>query len=348
MLNLKMALLRSEGKLKAAVSRLLHVLKLPPCHVFSMLSIEQEYQLVDKKVVASHPEIGRIGRAFSPLMVPNVPKELLRNYLRDVEVGALKLGIPLKIQQKVRTLFEKTPQAIEHNHLLMQLMQEMAKKYELTCLLHEKPFVNHHGSGKPCSWAIYTDTGQNLFDSKSPMFSWLMAALARAVAGHGALFWAAVASAGNDDRLVLPQAISFDWVDNAVQCKALGASMDATLLFIVMHASFADSLELILDEMGKEIPTPHPSVQGKKSYYAFQELLEKRTIRVLDGVLSGEDLRALYEAKVKEYVEIKERETEFFDTEEIQKVQARLSDLGWEAKGKVYCELINPKMDKLK
>lgn len=353
MSSLKMALLRSEGKLKAALSRLLHHFKAPPSHPFSMLSIEQDHQLVDQNVFSLHPELGRTGRLFFQVALPNIAKERLRCYLRDVEVAALKLGIPLKMQQVVKTIFEKTPLAIEHNHLLMQLMQQMGKKYELACLFHEKPFVDRAGSAKKCSWTIYTDQGENLLSDTSSLAPTLLQAFRQTIGDYGALLFAAVASAGNEERLFFPHTVSygqegfFTFAGGAIHTKALGASMDPTLFFTLLQATLAESLELFLDQMADPVEQKPPiyHIQEKKGYYALQPLTDKKTIRVLDGVLSREDLRAVYEGKIKEYVEAKERETEFFETPEIQKIKSQMADLGWEAKGKIYSDLITPKIE---
>ncbi len=223
-LDVKMPLMRAEDKLGKAVLRLLNLLDVKAQNVHSTLGCEQEYFLIPKEILETRPDFLVSGRTLFGAPPPK-GQELDDNYFRaipervssfmgDFEERAFELGIALKTrhcevapqQYEVAPLFEKGVQAVDHNVLLMQLMQKVALKHDLVCLLHEKPFDAINGSGKHCNWSLGTDTGINLLDPRllasDPMlFLSCITAVISAVYRHGDLLRTSIASAENDHRL---------------------------------------------------------------------------------------------------------------------------------------------------
>ncbi|MFM9143060.1 MAG: glutamine synthetase type III, partial [Bacteroidota bacterium] len=135
-------------------------------------------------------------------------------YMVDFENEAYRLGIPLKTrhnevapgQFECAPLFEEINLAVDHNQLLMDLMEKIAKSHGLTVLLHEKPFAGVNGSGKHNNWSLATNTGKNLLSpGKTPksnlMFLTFFVNAIKAFHDHADLIRASIASAGNDHRL---------------------------------------------------------------------------------------------------------------------------------------------------
>jgi glutamine synthetase len=223
-LDMKIPLLRSDAKINQAALRLLHFLDIEADRVYSTLGCEQEYFLIDRVFVALRPDLSIGGRTVLGAASPKgqeledhyfgAMKEKAIAFMNELEAEALSLGIPLKTrhcevapnQFEFAPLFERAVHAVDHNMLLMELMRKIAKRHQLTCLLHEKPFARINGSGKHCNWSLSTDRGLNLLDPtqephNSLLFLLVVAATLKAVHKHASLLRASIASAGNDHRL---------------------------------------------------------------------------------------------------------------------------------------------------
>lgn len=223
-LDTKIPLLRSDSKLNDAVLRLLKLTGIQADHINTTLGCEQEYFVIDRAWRNLRPDLVLGGRTVFGASAPKgqqlqdhyfgAVKDRILAFMRDFEVEALKLGIPVKTrhnevapaQHEVAPVFEQASLGIDHNILLMELMRQIAWKHDLACLLHEKPFHDINGSGKHCNWSISTDTGINLLDpSDTPEnnlhFIVLIAAILDAVHRHSGLLRASIASAANDFRL---------------------------------------------------------------------------------------------------------------------------------------------------
>jgi glutamine synthetase len=188
------------------------------------LGIEQEYFLVDEELYHQRPDLVFAGRT----LVGNMPAkgqqledhyfgsipERVYNYMTDFEREALKLGIPLKTrhnevapgQYECAPMFEEADIAIDHNSLLMDVMQSVAGRHQLKVIWHEKPFKGVNGSGKHNNWSIVTDTGVNLLSpGMSPQdnlqFLTFFINTIKAVHDHADLMRASIATAANDHRL---------------------------------------------------------------------------------------------------------------------------------------------------
>lgn len=223
-LDSKIPLLRSDKKIDQAALRLLKLTGIPANQVFSTLGCEREYFVIDRALRNLRPDLVLIGRTVFGAPSPKgqelqdhyfaTVKDRLLSFMREFEIEALKLAIPVKTrhnevapaQHEVAPVFEKASAAIDHNLLLMELMRKVAVKHGLACLLHEKPFAGLNGSGKHCNWSLQTDTGINLLDptdtpGNNLHFLILLTAILNAVQEHAALLRACVGSAANDYRL---------------------------------------------------------------------------------------------------------------------------------------------------
>jgi glutamine synthetase len=192
--------------------------------VVSNLGWEQEYFLMDADLYGARPDMLLTGRT---LMGHSSAKdqqmddhyfgaipERVAAFMKDLEIQALELGIPCKTrhnevapnQFELAPIFEETNLAVDHNMLLMSLMQKVARKHGFRCLLHEKPFKGINGSGKHNNWSLATDTGILLHGpGKTPMdnlrFITFVVETLMAVYRHNGLLKASIISATNAHRL---------------------------------------------------------------------------------------------------------------------------------------------------
>ena len=146
---------------------------------------EQEYFLVDKDVYLKRPDLIYTGRTLFGAMPPKgqeledhyfgVIKPRVQDFMNDLNEELWKLGILGKTehnevapaQHELAPIFSTTNIAADHNQLTMEIMQKVAKKHNMVCLLHEKPFKGVNGSGKHNNWSLSSDSGENLFDPGS-------------------------------------------------------------------------------------------------------------------------------------------------------------------------------------
>ena len=224
-LDHKIPLLRSMDALsKAAVSALELLGVEDAARVFTTTGCEQEYFLIDEQYYFERPDLVTTGRTLFGAKPPkghelddhyfgSIPERVLA-YMLEVELELAKLGVPIKTrhnevapnQFEVAPIFENSNVGSDHQMLTMQIMQNVARRYGLICLLHEKPFAGVNGSGKHNNWSMGTDTGLNLLDpgdtpSGNLQFLFFCAAVIQAVNKHQALLRASIASAGQDHRL---------------------------------------------------------------------------------------------------------------------------------------------------
>ncbi len=188
------------------------------------LGIEQEYFLVDEAFYQARPDLMLTGRTLlghapekgqqlEDHYFGTVPPRVL-SFMMDFEVESYKLGIPLKTrhnevapgQFECAPNFEEVNLAIDHNQLLMDVMERVAKRHGFEVLLHEKPFAGVNGSGKHNNWSLITNTGVNLLaPGKTPhtnlQFLTFFINTIKAVHTHADLLRASIASASNDHRL---------------------------------------------------------------------------------------------------------------------------------------------------
>ena len=192
--------------------------------VNASLGWEQEYFLIDTALAASRPDITLTGRTLlghSPAKgqqlddhyFGSIPSRVM-SYMRDLEHECMLLGIPVKTrhnevapnQYELAPIFEEANLAVDHNSLLMDVMEKVSQRHHFKVLFHEKPFAGINGSGKHNNWSLATDTGVNLLSpGKTPMknlqFLTFFVNTIKAVHDHEELLRSSIASAGNDHRL---------------------------------------------------------------------------------------------------------------------------------------------------
>lgn len=192
--------------------------------VNASLGWEQEYFLIDTALAISRPDINLTGRTLlghSPAKgqqlddhyFGSIPSRVM-SYMRDMEQECMLLGIPVKTrhnevapnQYELAPIFEEANLAVDHNSLLMDVMEKVAQRHNFRVLFHEKPFAGINGSGKHNNWSLATSTGVNLLSpGKTPMknlqFLTFFVNTIKAVHDYEELVRASIASASNDHRL---------------------------------------------------------------------------------------------------------------------------------------------------
>ncbi|MBQ1838002.1 MAG: glutamine synthetase III [Ruminococcus sp.] len=224
-LDKKTPLLRSMERLSAEAVKILHLLgKTDVTRVATTVGPEQEYFLIDKDLYDQRVDLKLCGRTLFGAPAPKgqeledhyfgAIKTRVAAYMRDLDEELWKLGVLAKTkhnevapsQHELAPIFSTSNIATDHNELTMEVMQKVAERHHLVCLLHEKPFKGVNGSGKHNNWSISTNTGENLLSpGKNPenntQFLLFLAAIVKAVDEYQDLLRITVASAGNDHRL---------------------------------------------------------------------------------------------------------------------------------------------------
>jgi glutamine synthetase len=223
-LDNKIPLLRALSAMDDAATEVCKYFDKNVKKVTATLGWEQEYFLIDKSLANSRPDLIMTGRTLlghtsakgqqlDDHYFGSIPTRAL-TYMRDLEQECMLLGIPVKTrhnevapnQFEFAPIFEETNLAVDHNCLLMDVMQKVAERHDLKVLLHEKPFKGVNGSGKHNNWSLATDTGVNLLSpSKTPMtnlqFLTFFINTIKAVNDYEALLRGSIATASNDHRL---------------------------------------------------------------------------------------------------------------------------------------------------
>lgn len=258
-LDYKVPLLKSLNMLDKAATSVCQFFNRDVTKVTPTLGIEQEYFLVDRALYFARPDLVMSGRTVfghGPARGQQLEDHYFGSisprvnaFMVDFEFEALKLGIPLRTrhnevapgQFECVPTFEEVNLAIDHNALLMDLMQRIAEKHSFKVLFHEKPFAGVNGSGKHNNWALSTDTGINLLAPTSKpkenlRFLTFLVNVIKAVHDHADLLRASIASAGNEHRLGANEA------PPAIVSVFLGTQLTRTLEDLV------DSGEIILEK----------------------------------------------------------------------------------------------------
>src|SRR3954454_22126586 len=224
-LDNKIPLLRSMDALSKSAVRALKLFGDEQSQrVFTTVGPEQEYFLIDEQYYYNRPDLVNTGRTLIGAKPPkghelddhyfgSIPERILA-YMLEVEQELAKLAVPIKTrhnevapnQYEVAPIFENSNVGSDHQQLTMQVMQSVARRYGLVCLLHEKPFAGVNGSGKHNNWSMGTDTGLNLLEPgdtphENISFLFFCSAVIAAVNRHQALLRASVANLGQDHRL---------------------------------------------------------------------------------------------------------------------------------------------------
>jgi len=282
-LDYKMPLLKALHAVDKAATYVCQYFDKDVNKVIATLGWEQEYFLVDKALFNARPDLMMTGRALvghppakgqqlEDHYFGSIP-ERAHAFMREFEFEALRLGIPVTTrhnevapnQFECAPIFEETNLAIDHNLLLMDVMEKVARKHDFRVLLHEKPFSGLNGSGKHNNWSLATNTGVNLLQpGKNPksnlqFLTFFINAIA-AFHKYGDLMRASVASASNDYRLGANEA------PPAIMSVFIGTQLSA-----------------ILDQLEKNIQagkmTPQAKTDLKLSIGKIPQLLKDNTDR---------------------------------------------------------------------
>ncbi|MBQ9689123.1 MAG: glutamine synthetase III [Candidatus Methanomethylophilaceae archaeon] len=223
-LDYKTPLLKSDAAVTKAAKEILEYFGEGDEVVHSYLGWEQEYFLVDKDLFMQRPDLVLTDRTLlghdsarnqqlDDHYFADIPPRVL-NFIRDLEIEAYKLGIPVKTrhnevapnQFEIAPVYEAANLAIDHNLLLMSVMKSVAQNHGFELLLHEKPFAGINGSGKHCNWSLGTESGIGLMspgktDEENLRFLCFMANTLKAVYDNNGLLKATVLNATNAHRL---------------------------------------------------------------------------------------------------------------------------------------------------
>jgi glutamine synthetase len=268
--------------------------------VTATLGWEQEYFVIDEGLFNARPDLVMCGRTvygqssakgqqLEDHYFGSIPERVYA-FMRDYENESYKLGIPLRTrhnevapsQYECAPIFEEVSVGVDHNSLLMDVMDRVARRHKLRVLLHEKPFAGINGSGKHNNWSMATDTGVNLLaPGKTPktnlMFLTFFVNTIKAVHDYADVLRASIASAPNDHRLganEAPPAIISVFIGeyltkvlNEVK-ERVSAKMDETdesMLKIDIHKSIP---ELLLDNTDRNRTSPFAFTGNKFEFRA--------------------------------------------------------------------------------
>ncbi len=223
-LDFKAPLLRSLALIDQAATSVCRLFDRNVNKVIATLGWEQEYFLVDAALHGARPDLMLTGRTvfghasakdqqLSDHYFGTIP-ERVTDFMREYELEAFRLGIPVRTrhnevapgQFECAPVFEEANLAVDHNQILMHLMQRIARRHDLTVLFHEKPFSLVNGSGKHNNWSLMTNKGENLL-SPGPntetnlRFLAFLTSILMALNEHADLLRASIASPSNDLRL---------------------------------------------------------------------------------------------------------------------------------------------------
>ncbi len=224
-LDKKTPLLRSMKALSKQVERLAKLLNIK-CKqsAYSTLGGEQEYFLIDRDFYYQRIDLLQTGRTLfgkEPAKHQQMAdhyfgaiKDRVITFMEELDREMWRLGVPLTTrhnevspgQYEVAPIFENQNLAVDHNMLCMEVMQKIAERQGLACLLHEKPFAGVNGSGKHNNWSVTGPDGKNWLSPgdnphENERFLIMLCAVIKAVDENAALLRATIASAGNDHRL---------------------------------------------------------------------------------------------------------------------------------------------------
>lgn len=223
-LDKKTPLLRSMEAINKQTMRILRLFGSDASCVRTCVGAEQEYFLIDKEMNDKRKDLVYTGRTLFGRRPPKgqelddhyfgAIKPKVAEFMADLNQELWKLGVLSKTehnevapaQHELAPIFSTTNIATDHNQLTMEMMQQVAKRHGLVCLLHEKPFEGVNGSGKHNNWSIATNTGVNLLSPgdtphENAQFLLFLCAVIQAVDDYQDLLRLSVATAGNDHRL---------------------------------------------------------------------------------------------------------------------------------------------------
>jgi glutamine synthetase len=299
-LDYKAPLLKSLEAMNKAAVEVCNYFDKNVTKVIGTLGWEQEYFVIDEALANARPDLVMSGRTvfghppakgqqLEDHYFGSIPERIYA-FMRDYEMESYKLGIPLKTrhnevapsQFECAPIFEEISLAVDHNTLLMDIMDRVARRHKLRALLHEKPFAGINGNGKHNNWSMSTDTGVNLLaPGKTPktnlMFLTFFVNTIKAVHDYADVLRASIASAGNDHRLganEAPPAIISVFIggfltkvleDIKERVGAKFDEQDEAILKLDLHRSIP---ELLLDNTDRNRTSPFAFTGNKFEFRA--------------------------------------------------------------------------------
>jgi glutamine synthetase len=281
-LDAKIPLLRSMDALSGSAVRALGLLgDTESTRVFTTVGPEQEYFLIDEQYFFERPDLVSTGRTLFGAKPPKgqelddhyfgtIPERVLA-FMMESELEMRKLGIPVKTrhnevapaQYEIAPVFENSNVGSDHQQLTMRVLENVARRYGLVCLLHEKPFAGVNGSGKHNNWSMGTDSGGNLLNpgdtpADNVHFLFFCAAVIQAVNKHQGLLRASAANIGQDHRLGANEA------PPAIISIFLGAELDKVFEAIATGEGDPHTPASFLD-LGATVLPPLPKDGGDRN-----------------------------------------------------------------------------------
>ena len=332
-LDKKTPLLRSMQALNKQALRILRLFGNTDVKcVRTSVGPEQEYFLVDKALYEQRKDLVFCGRTLFGAKAPKgqemddhyfgVIKPRVAAYMADLNEELWKLGVLAKTehnevapsQHELAPIYTTTNIATDHNQLTMEIMQKVAAKHGLVCLLHEKPFAGVNGSGKHNNWSMATDTGVNLLTPgetpyENAQFLLFLCAVIKAVDDYQDLLRVSVATAGNDHRLGANEA------PPAVVSMFLGDELTAVLDAIENDAPYSGSEKTTMKLGVHVLPkfTRDTTDRNRTSPFAFTG--NKFEFRMLgsSASISGANvvINTAVAESLRQYADILEKSTDF-------------------------------------
>ena len=223
-LDNKMPLLRSMQVISSESKKILKLFKKSAKKVYSMLGVEQEYFLVDKDKFLKRKDLVYCGRTLVGAKSPKgqelddhyygTIRQKILKYMTEVNEELWLLGVPAITQHnevaprqhELACIYEEANVSCDHNQLVMETLKRVAEKYDMECLLHEKPYKWVNGSGKHNNWSLVTDKGVNLLNPgntphENLQFLLILSCVIAAVDNYALLLRASCATPGKEQRL---------------------------------------------------------------------------------------------------------------------------------------------------
>lgn len=291
-LDFKAPLLKSIEAMEKAVLPVVNYFDKAATKITATLGWEQEYFLVDEAFYHARPDLMYTGRTLLGAIPAKgqqledhyfgaIPDRAL-NFMIDLERECHLLGIPIRTrhnevapcQFECAPMFEECNVAVDHNQLLMDVMEKVGQKHKLKVLLHEKPFKGVNGSGKHNNWSMSTNTGKNLLSpGKTPktnmLFLTTFVNVITAVAKYSDVLRAAIASAGNDHRLGANEA------PPAIISVFIGKALTHVLNEVAEKVGDSKSNQLLTEDLKLHIHNQIPDIlldntdRNRTSPFAF-------------------------------------------------------------------------------
>ena len=331
-LDKKTPLLRSMEAINREGVRLLKILGVDAERVTANVGGEQEYFLIDKSVYEKRKDLMYTGRTLFGAKPPKgqeledhyfgTIKPRVSAFMKELNEELWKLGIMAKTehnevapaQHELAPFFTTTNISADHNQLTMELMQKIAKKYDMVCLLHEKPFAGVNGSGKHNNWSLVTNTGVNLLEPgetpyENAQFLLFLCAVIQAVDDYQDMLRISVTSAANDHRLGANEA------PPAIVSMFVGTELE-DILTAIEHDIPYGSKEKELIKVGVHVLPKFPkdtTDRNRTSPFAFTG--NKFEFRMLgsSASISGANvvINTAVAESLRQYADILEKSTDF-------------------------------------